>query len=917
MKYCCCHRFVFVLLVLVSSLFGALKDKSVMVYYGKDISYPMVGSAEYIIVQPAFINTNSHGFSVYKEKIYAYVSIGETDKHIKGYQNIQKNWILAENKAWMSEVLDIKNKEYQEYLFKEMIEPRIKEGFKNFFFDTLDSYQLASSTKEEREANEKALASFINLFHQKYPDVKLIINRGFEIIADVHEAIEAVLFESYYMGIGGEKLAYKEVSDEDRVWLDIHINKIKSYGIDVISLEYLDPKDMDKAPAIIEKVQLKGMIPYVAKRELDTYGMSSKNALKREVFTLINEGKLDKVFSSAHRHGALVLEYMGYIQKLHDVRSGLPEIDDMNHYAGVIIWLDDAYKDPEKLMQWVKSVTLSGIKVVFVNNFGVRIDDDSLKTMGISVDKNTKEIKKILHKHTMMGFEIDPPLLHSSVQIHSKNKEPLLIYENTDGTTSTPAAITEWGGYVLGDANMLNINDNYLWVVNPFEFFESALGLKSILVPDPTTENGNRLLFSHIDGDGIMNRVEGNSEHFSGEIILEEILKKYKIPHSASLIGAEIDTHGLYPEIADKLNNIAKEMYSLENVEGATHTFSHPFIWNEIRNNSLDEQYRLKVKDYNFSIEREISQTLDEINLQLYPPHKSPAQTIFWTGDCLPQEEALAYVYSHNILNINGGDTYITNENPWLENIAPLGLQRGAYYQIYTGAQNENIYTNNWLGAFWGFKKVIQTFKLTDSPRRFKPIDIYYHMYSGSKMASLKALEYVFNWALKQEVMPIFTSEYIPKVMDFYIVSIANENDDWLVSGMKELKTLRIEKKGASVDFNNSKSTVGLKHFENHTYISLDNSSQHLIRVDQDKSYKKSSYLVSSNAKITEYINESKTQSIFFEGHVDLKLHFRIKEGCKLSSQPQAREIHKENEMTYLEYKDVKKANIYIICEGL
>ena len=40
-------------------------------------------------------------------------------------------------------------------------------------------------------------------------------------------------------------------------------------------------------------------------------------------------------------------------------------------------------------------------------------------------------------------------------------------------------------------------------------------------------------------------------------------------------------------------------MFSLPNVEGATHTFTHPFFWAKIKNDNLDPQYRLKVKREN------------------------------------------------------------------------------------------------------------------------------------------------------------------------------------------------------------------------------------------------------------------------------------------------------------------------------
>ena len=192
MKHLCCNRVFLALLLFFNFAHASLQDKSAILYYGEHISYPMVGIHDYIIVQPDNINTHSHGFSVYKDKIYAYVSIGEIDKDTKEYTQIDRSWILTENKAWNSEVMDIRDSRYQEFLFKKIIEPQLDKGFKNFFFDTLDSYQLAVKTKEERAGYENALASFINRFHEKYPHSKLIVNRGFEIMDKIHNSLQAV-----------------------------------------------------------------------------------------------------------------------------------------------------------------------------------------------------------------------------------------------------------------------------------------------------------------------------------------------------------------------------------------------------------------------------------------------------------------------------------------------------------------------------------------------------------------------------------------------------------------------------------------------------------------------------------------------------------------------------------------------------
>jgi len=182
-------------------------------------------------------------------------------------------------------------------------------------------------------------------------------------------------------------------------------------------------------------------------------------------------------------------------------------------------------------------------------------------------------------------------------------------------------------------------------------------------------------------------------------------------------------------------------------------------------------------------------------------------------------------------------------------------------------------------------------------------------------MASVKALKYVFDWSIKQDVMPIFTSEYIPKVMDYYTVSMAQDGDDWLVDGMRDIKTLRIEEEGAAVDFNRSKSTVGIKHFENHTYLSLNNETQHFINTTEEETYREENYLISSNAKLVKFKNIKSNKRYLFEGHVDLKVNFHVMDNCELFSIPQANKIEKKGKSISLEFVGVKKANFSITCK--
>ena len=852
MKHLCFSKIILLILIFSSSLVASLVSKSAIVYYGESISYSMVGIHDYIIVNPKNTNPYTHGFDVYKNKMYAHVILNEQ--------------LLKNQKQLNTEPYS---------------------NFKNFYFEVDNSLK-----------NSKKIIPFIRNFKASHQLSNIVFNSKYSELSKITDSLNAIIIDD------ATKLSTSK--------LEI----LKTYNIDLIGLANTE---ISKQAQLVTSLEKLGLVPYVADYEYLSYGKSSKNAIKREVLTLIDEKKEDRTLLGAHQVGAMPLEYLGYIQKLYDINNGLPDIDYIGHYAGVVIWLSQDYKSPQKLVRWVLELQNIGIKVAFANSFGFSANASLLKMLDIEIydgDESIKNRRKVIHKDKMIGFEVDPSLDKNSLYMNPQNAKKLLTYEDSDELTSTPAAITAWGGYAVSEAFMMELANENVWIINPFTFFQEALRLKPLLLPDPTTENGNRLLFTHVDGDGMVSKVEFNPELFSGDTILSDILKVYKIPHSISLIGAEVSPNGLYPEFSPQVLEISKQMYALENVEPATHTFTHPFYWDKIKDGELEEEYRLKPKAYDFSLYNELSGPLKTINDELLKENSTKvAKSVFWSGDCSPRLDVLDYIYKNKILNINGGYTVISNTNPWLTLVSPFGLERGQYYQIYTGAQNENVYTNDWLGPFWGFKRVVQTFKKTNTPRRLKPIDIYYHLYSGSKLASLNALKYIFDWSLKQDVMPIFTSEYIPKVMDFYIISMANDGDLWLYEGMQNLKTLRIEEKNAYIDFKKSKTTLGVKHFEDHTYIALDEKTKHIVKISKKKdAHINDSYLISSNAKVIRHIDGLHNKSFTFDGHVDLKLNFHLAKKCKLQSIPKASKIITSDENIWVYYKDVTKATLNVLC---
>ncbi len=919
MKHLCCGKILVIFLLCVTDLFGAPVKKSAIVYYGDDVSYSLVGNYDYIILEPEYIDTATHGFKLYSNAIYGYVSVGEQESK-EVLSQIKPKWIAGENTLWKSKIMDINNSDYRDFLIQKVIDPMVKKGIKNLFLDTLDSYHQVAKSPEAKIQMKQATVDFIKSLHLQYPDMKLILNRGFELIDEVHPYIEAVLFESYFYGLSPKDLSYKEVSKEDREWLKIQIDKIKSYHKDVIALDYLPPENKALREQAIKQIEAQGMIPYIAEPTLQQFGLSSISPIKREVLILYDDAKLDKkagdtvITLMVFRILAMPLEYMGYIPIFEPLSTWKYTPSDSSRYNSAVVWSEENYplEHPKPFESTIDALIESGMKFLIIDSLASEKHPNIFNKLHIKVKESSagKVKKTIVCKAGFAGFEADPIAEYSNDIFTPQNANPLCNIKGA-GESSTVVAITQWGGYILNSTFVLQINQKELLTLNPFKILQETLRLQALPIPDPTTENGRRLLFSHIDGDGIVSRAEWDSSLFAGEVLYSEIFTQYPIPISASIIEGETAPYGIYPKDSQKAEQIVRQIYTLPNIEAASHTFSHPFFWRHVHNGTLDSHAHLPIKEYRFSVTREINGSLTYIN-HLQDSKRKPAKTIFWSGDCRPTQEVLHYMYHQNILQINGGDTTITNREPWLSKVAPFGRKTGAYWQIFTGAQNENVFTNDWLGPFWGYKQVIQTFKLTETPRRLKPIDIYYHMYSGSKKSSLTAIKQVYGWALSQETMPIFTSEYIPKVMDFYEVAIAKTSNGWKIKGMDTLKTLRLST-GMFVDLNGSSHIVGYKETSSGLYLHLDTNSTATI-VTAPK-LRIQSGLIDANIALRQFHQEGKNRLFSFGGHVPAQLRFCLTDDCKLDATPKPDTLQNENNHTVLiTYHTIKDANVSLIC---
>ena len=372
----------------------------------------------------------------------------------------------------------------------------------------------------------------------------------------------------------------------------------------------------------------------------------------------------------------------------------------------------------------------------------------------------------------------------------------------------------------------------------------------------------------------------------SSQVIQKEILEPYPdIPINVSVIAEEMDPdcYGLSTS-----REVAEEIFRLPNVEPSSHTYSHPLFWGyfehykpvqearildrypprprrtSIVSSLLGQRYdpaweayltdeqnedaegvfeRLFVKKGEgelmhfsyyeiprsyactpYDVTQEIEGSIAYVK-QLAPEEKrDKVRLVQWSGNTTPYEGVLKEVRTSGHLNINGGDSRYDSEYPSYASVSPIGAQVGQERQIYSSNSNENTYTNLWTDRFYGFIYLQTTVRNTEIPMRVQPFNIYYHMFSGEKQASLAALKSNMEFARQQDMQRLFASDFVEIAEGYYSARIVKDGSGgWHIKNRGKLHTVRLD--GAvlkTVDFERSLGVLGQRYYQGSLYISLD-----------------------------------------------------------------------------------------------
>lgn len=605
---------------------------------------------------------------------------------------------------------------------------------------------------------------------------------------------------------------------------------------------------------------------------------SSKSSLplqeedNRRVLALYDGNEGDMAFLPPHLYLEMPLNRLGMIVEHHDVRDR--PLPDSTRYHAILLWFSDNRMDePIEFLEWLSKALKQGQRLIAIGGFGAEFGGKGSPTESSAIEAVRENwglqwdekipltdnpfLVEIEDRVPAFGFESPLPpehLPYECIRAIDNSWKPWRILRRRDRPDSESIGVATGprGGFVFHAEYIRRLLDSPFWSarwdINPFLFLEAALGLENRIRPDVTTVCGARAAFSHIDSDGMANRTQDlpGKPRYALEVIIDEIFKKIPVPITLGVIashcnpeawivgynekrirdlGTQADYAGDHQKIsreesrrmAEEMLKLIREALSLPHIQLGCHGYAHPLDWKE-------KIPGLLIEGYSYTVAAETSEAMAFLEKKV-AEGKRKVELFQWTGNCHPTEEALAEVAHVGVANINGGDSRYDRLYASLYHIAPLSRQVGSYRQVYTAAQNENLYTELWTENFGGFARVIETFERSEVPRLL-PVNVYYHIYSGERQASLRALHEVYDWCLKQPLCWIHAAEYARAVEGFFSARTGRRSDGtYWIEDFGECRTVRWDLPADAaiphVDMEKSRGVWGYTHHAGSLYVTL------------------------------------------------------------------------------------------------
>jgi uncharacterized protein (TIGR01370 family) len=206
--------------------------------------------------------------------VLGYLSLGEIERHRAWFADLRQTGVLlGENRNWPgSYYIDLRDPGWHRIVIDRLVPAMLAQGFGGVFLDTLDdAIELERLDPGGRRGMTAAAVSLVKELRRTFPDITVMMNRGYALLPEVGGLIDIALGESVCGTYDFERKVYRAVPAaeyREQVQLLKQARK-RNPALRICSLDYWDPADREGIRRIYREERANGFDPYVATVGLD------------------------------------------------------------------------------------------------------------------------------------------------------------------------------------------------------------------------------------------------------------------------------------------------------------------------------------------------------------------------------------------------------------------------------------------------------------------------------------------------------------------------------------------------------------------------------------------------------------------------------------------------------------------------
>jgi uncharacterized protein (TIGR01370 family) len=206
-------------------------------------------------------------------RVCGYLSLGEIRTSDRWFPLLDRAALLPENPDWPgTRRVDVRHPSWRSLVLDRQIPALVSQGFSGLMFDTLDTPPYLEQLDPDRyHGMREAAIGLVESIRVRWPEMTLIMNRGYALLPKVVDKIDAVIAESLMTSPeqGTGRFTWVESGQVELQLTMLNPATRRLPPLPILSLDYWDPDDTETVAEIYRRERKLGHHPYVATRSLD------------------------------------------------------------------------------------------------------------------------------------------------------------------------------------------------------------------------------------------------------------------------------------------------------------------------------------------------------------------------------------------------------------------------------------------------------------------------------------------------------------------------------------------------------------------------------------------------------------------------------------------------------------------------